>query len=214
MKTDELIGLLAAHPEPVDPARAVRGVRWAAVAGLAAALPLMVAALGLNPDLAAAAATAPMFWVKVAFTGATAAIGVGVLQRLARPGLDAGPLGLALALPVLLLWLLAGFVLLAAPPPQRLPLVLGATWRECPLYIALLSVPAFIALIVALRALAPTRLRRAGAAAGLIAGALGACAYQLHCPEMDAPFLAVWYVLGMLAPAAAGAWLGPRLLRW
>ena len=43
---------------------------------------------------------------------------------------------------------------------------------------------------------------------------MGALVYTLHCPEMEAPFLAVWYLLGMLIPAAAGALLGPRLLRW
>jgi hypothetical protein len=31
---------------------------------------------------------------------------------------------------------------------------------------------------------------------------------------MEAPFLAVWYVLGMLIPAGAGALLGRRVLRW
>ncbi|HPA91994.1 MAG TPA: NrsF family protein [Quisquiliibacterium sp.] len=36
----------------------------------------------------------------------------------------------------------------------------------------------------------------------------------MHCPEMAAPFLAVWYVGGVLAVAALGALLGPRVLRW
>jgi len=53
-----------------------------------------------------------------------------------------------------------------------------------------------------------------GAAAGLLAGAAGALIYALHCPEMDAPFLAIWYLPGMLIPTAAGTLLGPRLLRW
>lgn len=65
-----------------------------------------------------------------------------------------------------------------------------------------------------LRGLAPTRLRLAGAAAGFAAGSLGALVYSLHCPELAAPFLAIWYLLGMLIPTAIGAWLGPRLLRW
>ena len=66
----------------------------------------------------------------------------------------------------------------------------------------------------ALRGAAPTRLAWAGAGAGLLAGALGALAYALHCPEMAAPFLAVWYLAGMALPTLAGAWLGPRVLRW
>jgi hypothetical protein len=31
---------------------------------------------------------------------------------------------------------------------------------------------------------------------------------------MAAPFIGIWYLLGMLIPAAAGALVGPRLLRW
>ena len=52
------------------------------------------------------------------------------------------------------------------------------------------------------------------AAAARFAGAAAAFAYAFHCPEMQAPFLAVWYVLGMLIPAAVGAALGQRMLRW
>jgi hypothetical protein len=38
--------------------------------------------------------------------------------------------------------------------------------------------------------------------------------YALHCPELAAPFIAIWYVIGMAAPVVLGAALGPRLLRW
>jgi hypothetical protein len=31
---------------------------------------------------------------------------------------------------------------------------------------------------------------------------------------MALPFVAVWYVAGMMIPTALGALLGPRLLRW
>jgi hypothetical protein len=47
-----------------------------------------------------------------------------------------------------------------------------------------------------------------------LAGAVGALVYTLHCPELGAPFLGIWYVLGMLAPALLGAALGPRILNW
>jgi len=66
----------------------------------------------------------------------------------------------------------------------------------------------------ALKGAAPTRPAWAGAGAGLLAGTLGTLVYALHCPEMAAPFLAVWYLLGMAIPTAVGAALGPRLLRW
>lgn len=65
-----------------------------------------------------------------------------------------------------------------------------------------------------MRSLAPTSLPLAGAAAGLLAGSVGALVYCLHCPEMGAPFIGTWYLLGMLIPTAAGALLGRFVLRW
>ena len=53
-----------------------------------------------------------------------------------------------------------------------------------------------------------------GATAGRLAGGVGALVYTLHCPELEAPFLGVWYVIGMAIPSVIGALLGPRLLRW
>ena len=72
----------------------------------------------------------------------------------------------------------------------------------------------FGGLLLALRWLAPTRLRAAGAAAGLAAGAWAACLYCLHCPETAAPFILVWYSAGITLATGLGALLGPRLLRW
>jgi hypothetical protein len=65
-----------------------------------------------------------------------------------------------------------------------------------------------------MKGLAPTRLALAGAAAGLLSGSIGAAVYALHCPEMAPPFLGIWYLAGMLIPAAAGMVAGPRVLRW
>ena len=65
-----------------------------------------------------------------------------------------------------------------------------------------------------MKGLAPTRLALAGAMAGLVSGAGGALLYALYCTEMAAPFLGIWYVLGMSIPAAIGAVVGPWVLRW
>ena len=113
-----------------------------------------------------------------------------------------------------LVWLAGLAVFWLAPSAQRAELLFGHTWRTCPLNIAFLSVPGFAAALWAVRGLAPTRLRLAGAAAGALASATGTVAYSLHCPEMGVPFWAVWYVIGMALPAVAGALLGPRYLRW
>jgi len=156
----------------------------------------------------------PMFWVKLAFVAFLAVASLLVMLRLSRPGLRLALLPGALAVPVLTMWVLAAFALMRATSAQRAELFFGDTWMSCPFLVALLSAPVFAAVIWATRGLAPTRLRLAGAAAGLLSGAVGALVYSLHCPEFAAPFLGFWYLLGMLIPTATGALLGPRLLRW
>lgn len=121
---------------------------------------------------------------------------------------------MALAAPVLLLWLAAAAVLFDAEPTQRADLILGTTWKTCPFNIALISLPLLAATLWTMKGLAPTRLTLAGAGAGLLAGALSALVYALHCPESAVPFIGIWYVLGIAMPTLAGALLGPRVLRW
>jgi hypothetical protein len=212
MKTDELIAALAAGAEPVDPRAPSRRMLLAAVAGALLAAPLMVGQLGLNPHLAQAAECADV--LGQAGLRRFGRGGVRVALALGRPGVPPQRAGLALAIPFAAIWLLAAAVLVASGPEERAALLLGDTWRACPLNIAMLSAPALALALWALRGLAPTRPRLAGAAAGLLAGALGATVYTLHCPELAAPFIGTWYVLGMLIPVAAGAALGRRLLRW
>ncbi|MBP8295838.1 MAG: DUF1109 domain-containing protein [Burkholderiales bacterium] len=213
MKTDDLVAMLAASAEPVVPRATAR--RYGAALGWGAfgSLLIMALLLGVRPDLGQAAQL-PMFWIKLAFPLSLAAAALAASTRLSRPGVRLGGVPLALALPVLAIWAMAVWTLAGAAPDARADLVLGSTWRLCPIFVAVVSIPSFIAAMWAMRGLAPTRLALAGAAAGLLAGAIGAAIYALHCDEMQAPFLAVWYVLGMLVPTASGALLGPRLLRW
>jgi hypothetical protein len=156
----------------------------------------------------------PMLWVKFAFPGMVAVISLLLVLRLSRPGMATGYLPASLSAPALAMCLLAAVALANAAPPDRAALVMGTTWQVCTFNIALISVPVFIGSFWALKGLAPTRLSQAGGCAGLLAGAAGAFVYAIHCPELDAPFLLIWNGLGMLVPAAVGAVLGPRLLRW
>ena len=213
MKTDDWIAMLATGAQPV-PAHALERRLFAAlVAGGAGAATLMLLVFGLRPELAQMAAL-PMFWGKLGFAAALALPAGWALLRLARPGADWRRVLRWAALPVALVWALAGWALLQSPEADRWGQVLGSTWRSCPFNIALLSVPMWIACFWVLRRAAPTRLAWAGAGAGLLAGALGALVYAVHCPEMALPFVAVWYAAGMMIPTALGALLGPRLLRW
>ncbi|MCI1014932.1 DUF1109 domain-containing protein [Herbaspirillum sp. C7C2] len=213
MKTDELIAMMASGVAPVDRRLPLRQMVQALTLGAVLSLLLMLKIYGLRPDLGVMLEV-PMFWIKLAFPSALAVGAMLVLRRLVRPGLRVGATWAGIALPSLAIWAGGALVLLSSPAAQRLPLLMGSTWRSCPFNIALLSVPLFIGIFWAVRGMAPTRLRLTGAVAGLLAGAAATMVYCLHCPEMEAPFWGLWYFLGMLVPALAGLLLGPRLLRW
>jgi hypothetical protein len=213
MKTNDLIDMLARGPVAVAPHATRRRYTVALCWGVAGAALLMAMGLGVRPDLMQVAML-PMFWFKTLFALSMSVFALVVSSRLARPGATLSHWPLALAAPVLIVWAVAAITLSQAVPEARIPLLLGATWKVCPLLIAVLSMPSFIALMWAMKGLAPTRLRLAGAAAGLLSGALAALVYCLHCPELEATFIGIWYLLGIMIPTVTGALLGPRLLRW
>jgi hypothetical protein len=173
----------------------------------------MAILLGVRDDLAHAALQ-PMFWAKLGYVISLAMASLFVLSRLSRPGSSTAGLVPALAVPLILIWAFAVIALIGTNATERDSMLFGSTWNSCPFLIATLSVPVFVAITWAMKGLAPTRLGLAGGAVGLASGAIGAIVYSLHCREMGAPFLATWYLLGVLIPTAIGALLGPRLLRW
>lgn len=213
MKTEDLISMMASGVTPVDRRLPVKQMAQALLLGSLGALLLMLKIYGLRPDLGLMLGV-PLFWIKLAFPTALAVGAMLVLRRLMRPGLRVGVRWAGIALPSLAVWVGGALVLFSAPVAQRLPLLMGISWRSCPFNIALLSIPLFIGIFWAVRGMAPTRLRLTGAIAGLLAGATATMVYCLHCPEMGVPFWGVWYFLGILIPATAGLLLGPRLLRW
>jgi hypothetical protein len=205
--------MLATGTLAVEPNDAARRYGIALACGVFGSALLMAALLGARPDLGQALLL-PMFWVKFAYVGCLALTSAILAFRLSRPGGRVGGVPSALAVTVIAMWMLAAFVLTSADPLERRQLLFGGTSTTCPFVIAMLAVPVFLAAIWAMKGLAPTRLRLAGAAAGLLSGSLGAVVYSVHCPEMAAPFLGVWYLLGVLIPTGVGALVGPRLLRW
>ncbi len=213
MKTDELISMLANGIDAVEPNVLRRRYGTALGWGALGTTLLMAILLGVRPDLAEATQL-PMLWAKLAFPAALLAGALLAVLRLSRPGARLGHAPAAIAAPVLAMWLFAAVVLFGAAPRERDELVFGVSAASCSLTIAFLSVPLLGTVLWALKGLAPTRLALAGAAAGLLSGAGGALLYALYCPEMAAPFIGIWYLLGRLIPAGLGALFGPRLLRW
>lgn len=213
MKTDDLVSLLATSSEPVKPHAVERRFAIALGLGMLATGLILASTLGVRPDLRETMLL-PMFWIKLLFSLCVALAALSASTRLARPGMRLGRILLALAAMLAVMWAFGFASLLDASPLERRSLILGDGWTFCVTSIALLSIPVFVAGMWAMKGLAPTRLSAAGGAAGLLAGAAGATVFALHCPEFDPSYLAIWYVLGMLLPAAAGAIIGPRLLRW
>jgi hypothetical protein len=214
MKTDELIALLAADAQPVRPHAARRTLALAVLAGLPFSVALMLAGYGLRPGLASSLVHDPMALFKVLVPAAIAIAGFVATERLARPGVPVRRAWIGVAAPVLLVWILAAITWAVTTPAEHPTLLWGRTWRTCALSITAMALPVFVASVLALRKLAPTRPTLAGAAAGALAAGAGAAVYALHCPELAAPFLAVWYVLGMAIPVIAGAAVGRWVLRW
>ncbi len=213
MKTEELVTLLASGAVAVEPHAAERRYALALGGGAVGAFLLLLLFLRIRPDLIEALSQPPI-WIKIGFVASLLVASLFAALRLSRPGAPLNAVPLAIAAPIVVLWAIAGIALFDAGPQQRPALVFGETWKSCPLLIAMLSIPVFAGVMWAMRGMAPTRPCFAGFAAGLLAGATAALVYCLHCPEVETPFIGVWYVLGMAIPTAVGATLGERLLRW
>lgn len=211
MKTDTLIDLLAREAGPAPRAAVARRLSPAAAAGLLASALAAIGLFGLIPAEMFATAVP---WTKMAYAGALALTAGWLTARLSRPAAPVARPQRALAAVVLVMVALAGASLIGLPAGARAEALLGHSWSSCPWSVAALSLPALGAALWAVRGLAPTRPRAAGLAAGLLAGSLGAFGYSLSCPEASPAFVAVWYSLGIALTGAAGAALGPRVLRW
>jgi hypothetical protein len=155
-----------------------------------------------------------MFWIKLGYAAILATLVFPLVVQLSRPTGTLPRYMLVLLGPVAALAALALYNFVAAEPSERMHLIMGNSSNVCPWRIFALSLPILGAVFVSLRRLAPTRLALAGAAAGLLAGAAGTIIYALHCDESSAPFVVIWYTLGMSAVGIAGGLLGRTLLRW
>jgi len=212
MKTDELIAQLAGGLEPVKRGQVARLLLGAAALGVVGSVVVMLSMMGLRHDFARAIVSFGM-WTKLVYTFAIAVFAFWLVERMGRPGAEmTRPLRM-LALPLLAILLLAALQM-SAPQADMPKLVLGHSSRVCAFLVTVTALPTLAATFWALRKLAPTRLTLAGAGAGLFAGAVGAFVYSFHCTEGTAPFIAIWYSLGIVVVTLIGALLGPKLLRW
>ncbi|WP_029935832.1 DUF1109 domain-containing protein [Sphingomonas sp. UNC305MFCol5.2] len=213
MNTDDLISRLS---QDVPPVRR-NAVGWRIAIGILLGALVsggyVLLSMGIRPDLGEAM-HGFAFWMKWGYTLSLSVAALVVTAQLARPDTRRLRWLWVIAIPVALLAGVGALELIRTPSGEWLAMWLGHSWRTCPWRVLTLAMPIFVGLLWSFRRLAPTRLRAAGAAAGLAAGAFAATVYCLHCPEVSAIFVLTWYSLGILLAASVGALLGPRLLRW
>ncbi|MFO1247854.1 MAG: DUF1109 domain-containing protein [Alphaproteobacteria bacterium] len=212
METDDLIAQLSENLAPARPHAVMRQLGAGLLLGLVAAAILLQATLHFRHNLAAVLMV-PGFWMKLSYTVALAALGLWIVERQSRAAADASKPFWLLGAPLVALAGLAAWQL-SGPGADTRYLMMGQTAKVCSTFILILSLPIFAGIFWAVRQLAPTRLTLAGASAGLLSGATSAALYCFHCPETAAPFILIWYTLGILLTTALGALLGRWILRW
>lgn len=213
MKTNQLIDMLSTNLEPVKSGQLKRTLGLTLVAGGAAAFCVMLATVGLRTEANGGLQLGFLF-VKLLFTLTLIGVGTALLGKLIRPGQDSMNLYMVIFLAFLVIGVAGVVALIFRPTTAWGSMILGTEWWMCAFCIPGFAIVPFAGLIWALRRGAPTNLRRTGAIAGLVAGALGAVAYAFHCPDDSIPFIAFWYGAMVALCAAIGAILGRRLLRW
>ena len=166
MKTDDLVALLSTNLEPVDRKAVVRTLYAAIAAAAIAALGITFAGLGFRADLTTTRALIYLT-IKLAFAIGIVGLAMTYLMRLARPGGDRRMSPFLIAVPFLIVLILAAISLGSAPPAHWERMIMGDEWLECLLSIPVIAIVPFAVSIWAVRKGAPTNLSRAGAFAGL-----------------------------------------------
>lgn len=213
MKTDELIDLLSRSASPVKRDAVPARTALVAIAGALTAFVILVAWLGVRPDLAEAA-SGRTYWMKTLYTFGIGVAGFTLVERLSRPGAKGRPGWFIAGVSATIIIGIAAYQLMLTPTEDMRAALMGSSWDKCPWRILVLALPGLAAVLLTMRRFAPTRPALAGMAAGLLTGGIAATVYGLHCQEVAAPFVAIWYSVGMLLSAFVGAVVGSRLLRW
>jgi hypothetical protein len=213
MKTEDLIGILAADHVPPAPLRLSR-IAVAVLVVMAMAVALFLWRFGIR-DALGQAVQRPVVAAKTLVPLAICAVALPMTLMRMRPGLGGAPRLRLLFLPPLLvaagLWLWA---FSALPPEVRFADVSPFSLTECLGFITAMSLLPLGLLLMLMRRGASPAPAWAGALAGLSVASGVAAGYSLFC-VMDSPlFYVTWYGVAILIVTALGAVLGGRMLRW
>lgn len=211
MRTEDLIAVLAEDTAPQSPSMA-RSVVLALAIGGAVSLVAFLVVLGVRPDIAAALETWRFDW-KLVQVAVLLIAATHTCIRLGRPE-ETSLLSRTLWLPALMLLAALGIELVTVPAQSWSGRLVGTNALICLTAIPALAIAPMIALLVGMRHGAPGSPVIAGAAVGLLAAALAATLYALHCFDDSPLFVATWYTLAASIVTAAGALAGAFVLRW
>jgi hypothetical protein len=212
MKTDDLIGILAADSAPPAPLRQTRIAAYVLVL-MAVCVSLFLWRFGVR-DAVAQVMLQPQVAAKTLLPLALCAIALPFAVLQTRPGAGRGVPLFWLAVPLIVgagLWLWA---FSTRSPDVRFTDVSSFALTECLGLISSLSLPPLGLLLVMMRRGASASPVQAGAMAGLGVASGIAAGYSLFC-VMDNPlFYVTWYGTAIAAVTALGGLLGGTLLRW
>ena len=213
MNTDRLIDMLSTNLEPVKIGQLWKALGWAIVIGLVAAFGVMLVCFGIRSDLIAGNQSGALA-LKTIFALSLVGTGAAFLIKSMVPGQQAGRRLALIFLPFFAASAAALAMVVRQPALASGGVMGGAAALLCLFCIPFLAIIPFALLIWALRKGAPTELRRSGAVAGLVAGAIGATVYSFSCPSDSWLFVFLGYTAGVALCSIVGAQVGPRLLRW
>jgi hypothetical protein len=137
-----------------------------------------------------------------------------VALRVSRPTTNPPSAMRALVVPALLLLGAVIYELVTTPVSAWLPRAMGTNGLMCVANIIFLSIIPLSAVVCALRQGAPMSPAVTGAAAGLLAGALGGAVFAMHCVDDSPLFVAIWYALAIGLMSMFGLLIGRHALRW
>ena len=214
MRTDELINTLVGdHASRPRPTPVGHGLVMAIIGGLAISSALFSLTLGVRPDFISALGT----WrydMKLGVNLVLMIAATWVALRLSSPTTTSLSAMRALLVPALLLLAAIVYELVTIPASAWPSRAMGVNGVMCVASIISLSVLPLTAAIYALRQGAPTSPAVMGAVGGLLAGALGATVFAMHCTNDSPLFVAIWYALAIGLMSMFGLVVGKHALRW
>jgi hypothetical protein len=214
MRTDELINTLVAdHAVQPRPKPVGHGLVMAIIGGLAISGALFALTLGVRPDIVSALGTW-RFDLKLSVNLVLMIAATWVALRLSSPTTKPLSAMRPLLVPALLLLAAAMYELVTVPASAWPSRAMGVNGVMCLASIIFLSVLPLTATVYALRQGAPTSPAVMGAVGGLLAGALGATVFAMHCTNDSPLFVAIWYTLAIGLTAIVGLLVGQYVLRW